>query len=147
MFLVNMHGLFLWKIKKALTFTNAFPKVLNESKRKPNKIWVDKDSEFYNRSLKLFFQNNDIEMYWTHNEETSVVIERFIRTLKNKIYKYMTSISKSVFIDKLDDIVNKYNITYHRTIKWSLLMSIQAHKLTLIQKIIRKLLNLKFAIM
>ena len=76
MFLVNMHGLFLWKIKKALTFTNAFPKVLNESNRKPNKIWVDKDSEFYNRSLKLFFQNNDIEMYWTHNEETSVVVER-----------------------------------------------------------------------
>ena len=58
----------------------------------------------------------------------------------------MTSISKSVFIDELDDIVNKYNITYHRTIKWSLLMSIQAHKLTLIQKIIRKVLNLKFAI-
>ena len=75
MFLVIMHGLFLWKIKKALTFTNAFPKVLNESNRKPNKIWVDKDSEFYNRSLKLFFQNKDIEMYWTHNEETSLLLK------------------------------------------------------------------------
>ena len=52
-----------------------------------------------------------------HNEGKSVVVERFIRTLKTKIYKYMTSISKNVYIDKLDDIVNEYNNTYHRTIK------------------------------
>ena len=52
-----------------------------------------------------------------HNERKSVVAERFIRTLKNKIYKYMTAISKNVYIDKLDDIVNEYNNTYHRTIK------------------------------
>ena len=56
-------------------------------------------------------------MYSTHNEGKSVVAERFIRTLKNKIYKYMTSVSKNVYIDKLDDIVNKYNNTYHSTIK------------------------------
>ena len=56
-------------------------------------------------------------MYSTHNEGKSVVAERFIRTLKNKIYKYMTSISKNVYIDKLDDIVNAYNNTYRRTIK------------------------------
>ena len=56
-------------------------------------------------------------MYSTHNEGKSVVAERFIRNLKNKIYKYMTSISKNLYIDKLDDIVNKYNNTYHRTIK------------------------------
>ena len=56
-------------------------------------------------------------MYSTHNERKSVVAERFIRTLKNKIYKYMTSISKNVYIDKLDDIVHKYNNTNHRRIK------------------------------
>ena len=57
-------------------------------------------------------------MYLIHNEEKSVVAERFVRTLKNKIYKYMTSVSKIVYIDKLDDIVaNEYNNTYHRTIK------------------------------
>ena len=56
-------------------------------------------------------------MYSTHNEAKSVVTERFIRTLKSKIYKYMTSITKNVYIDKLDDIVNKYNNTYHSTIK------------------------------
>ena len=54
-------------------------------------------------------------MYSTHNEGKSFVAYRFIRTLKNKIYKYMTSISKNIDIDKLDDIVNKYNNTYHET--------------------------------
>ena len=56
-------------------------------------------------------------MYLIHNEEQSVVAERFIKTLKTKIYKYMTSASKNVYIDKLDDIVGQYNNTYHRTIK------------------------------
>ena len=56
-------------------------------------------------------------MYSTDNEGKFVVAERFIRTLKSKIYKYMTSISKNVYIDKLDDIVNEYNNTYYRTIK------------------------------
>ena len=56
-------------------------------------------------------------MYLIHNEQKSVIAERFIITLKTKIYKYMTSISKNVYIDKLNDIVNEYNNTYHRTIK------------------------------
>ena len=56
-------------------------------------------------------------MYSTNNEGKSVVAEIFIRTLKNNMYKYMTSISENVYIDKLDDIVNEYNNTYHRTIK------------------------------
>ena len=56
-------------------------------------------------------------MYSTHNEGKSVIAERFIRTLKNKIYKYITLISKNAHIDKLDDIVNKYINTYHSTIK------------------------------
>ena len=56
-------------------------------------------------------------MYSTHNERKSVTAERFIRTLRNKIYKYMSSVSENVFIDKLDDINNKYNNTFHSTIK------------------------------
>ena len=77
---------------------------------------VDKGGEF-NRSMKSWLEKNDIEMYSTHNEGKYVVAERFIRTIKNKIYKYMTSISKNVYIDKLDDIVNEENNTYHRTIE------------------------------
>ena len=105
------------KDKKGITITNAFQKILDESNRKPNKIWVDKGSEICNRSMKSFLQNNDIEMYSTHNEEKSVVAKRFIRTLKSNIFKYMTSISKNFYIDKLDDIVNKYNNAYHSTSK------------------------------
>ena len=67
--------------------------------------------------MKSFLQNGDIDMYSTHNEEKSVVAETIIRALENKIYKCMTSISKNVNIDKLDDIMNKYNNTYHNTIK------------------------------
>ena len=63
--------------------------------------------------MKPYLKNNDIEIYSTHNEGKSVTAERFIRTSKNKIYKYMTSISKNVYFDKSDDIVNKYNNTYH----------------------------------
>ena len=59
-------------------------------------------------------------MYSIHNEGKSVVAERFIRTLKTKIYKYMTLVSKNVYIDKLNDIVGEYNNTYHRTIKMKL---------------------------
>ena len=69
-------------------------KILKQSTKKTNKIWVDQDSEFYNTHLKKLLKGNNIEMCSTHNEGKSVVAERFIRTLKNKIYKYMTVISK-----------------------------------------------------
>ena len=101
------------KDKKGVTIENIFKK----SNRKPNKIWVDKGSDFYNNCFKKWLQDNDIVMYSTYNEGKSVVAERFIRTLRNKIYKYMTSISKNVYMYKLDDIVNEHNNTYHRTIK------------------------------
>ena len=81
--------------------------MLKESNRKPNKIWVGKGSEFYNNSFKKRLKDNDIEMYSTHNEAKSIVAERFFRTLKIKIYKYMTTISKNVYIDKSDDTVNE----------------------------------------
>ena len=105
------------KDKKGVSIANAFQKILDDSKKKPNKIWVDKGSEFYNRSMKSWLEINDIEMYSTHNEGKFVVAERFMRTLKNKIYKYMTLISKNVCINKLDDVVDEYINTYHRTIK------------------------------
>ena len=69
---------------------------------KPNKIWADIGSEFYNRAMKSFLQEN---------EGKSVAAERFIKTLKNKTYKYMNSVSKNVYIYKVDDKVNKYNNT------------------------------------
>ena len=105
------------KDKKRTAITNAFQNMLDESNRKPNKIRVDKGSGFYNRSMKSWLEKNGIEIYSTLNEGKSMVAERFIWTLKNKIYKYLTSISKNVYFDRLDDIVNKYDNTYHSTIK------------------------------
>ena len=67
--------------------------------------------------MKSWLQGNDVEMYQTHNEGKSAVAERIIRTLKNKIYKYMTSTSKIVYIDKVDDIIIGINNTYHRNFK------------------------------
>ena len=84
-----------------MLFVDAFQNILDDSDRKPNKIWVGKGHEFYNNSFKKWIKDNDIEIYSTHNEGKSVVAERFIRTLKTKIYKYMTSVSKNVYIDQL----------------------------------------------
>ena len=78
------------KDKKGVSIVNAFQSILKKSNRKPNKIWVDKGGEFFNRSMKSWLEKNDIEMYLTHNEGKSVVAERFMRTIKNKIYKHMT---------------------------------------------------------
>ena len=105
------------KDNKSVCTVTAFQSILKQSNRKPNEIWVDKGSEFYNASFKKWLQDNDIVMYSTHIEGKSVVAERFIRTLKSKVYKHMTSISKNVYIDKLDDIVDEYNNPYHIAIK------------------------------
>ena len=114
---------------------------MDTSGSKPYKIWVNKGSEFYYRSMKSWLKDNGIEMYSTHNEGKSVIAERFVRTLKIKIYKCLTSVSKNVYIDKLDEIVNKYNNAYHRTIKMNM------HILNLMKKVMTKILNLKLVIM
>ena len=102
------------KDKRGITITNAFQEILDESNCKPNKIWVDKGSEFYNRSIKLWLEKKRVKIFV---EGKSIIAERFIRTLKNKIYKYMISISKNDYCDELVDLVNKYNNMYHSTIK------------------------------
>ena len=95
--------------KKGISVTNGFNKIIKQSNRKPNKIWVDQGGEFYNNVFKKWLSDNDIIMYSTYNEGKSVVAERFIRTLKSKLYKHMTAIGKNIYYDVLDDVVNKYN--------------------------------------
>ena len=71
------------KDKKGISITNAFQNILDESNRKPIKIWIDKSNEFYNRSMKSVLQNSNIEMYSTNNEKKIVIAERFARTFIN----------------------------------------------------------------
>ena len=106
------------KDKKGITIVNAFIKIIKQSNRKPNKIWVDQGGEFYNNVFEKWLSDNDINMYSRYNEGKSVVAERFIRTLKNKLYEHMTATGKNVYYDVLDDVVNKYNNnTKHSTIR------------------------------
>ena len=117
---IDIYSKYTWivpfKDKKGVTVINAFQNVLDKSDCKPSRISVDRGSGFYNNSFKKWLKDNNIEMYSTHNEGKSVVAERFVRTLKNKIYNHMTGVSKNVYIVKLDDIVNEYNNAFHRTI-------------------------------
>ena len=105
-FLLHVIGIFrkyAWvvplKDREGITITNAFQKNLKESSRKPNKIWVDKWSKFYNGSVKKWLKDNYIEMYSIHDKEKSVVAERFIRTLKTKFHKYIHSKNVYILID------------------------------------------------
>ena len=105
------------KDKKGISTLNSFNKIIKQYNRKTNKILVDQGGEFSNNIFKKWLSDNDIIMLSTYNEGKSVVAERFIRTLKSKLYKHMTAIGKNVYCDVLDDVVNKYNNTKHSTIK------------------------------
>ena len=102
---IDLFSKYAWVIpikdKQGTSIVNAFKKIISEKseaeskgRRKPNKIWADQGIEFYNKSFKDFLKINNIEMYSTCNEGKSAVAERFIRTLKKKIFKHMTAISK-----------------------------------------------------
>ena len=86
---IDIYSKYAWVIplkdKKGISIVNGFQKIINDSKRRPYKIWVDKGSEFYNNSFKKWLQDNDIVTYSTNNEGKSAIAERFIRTLKTEI--------------------------------------------------------------
>ena len=121
---IDLFSKYVWvdpiKDKKRSCIVNVFQKIISEG-RKPNKTWVDEGSEFYNNSFKYFLKINNIEMYSTCNEGKSVAAEKFIRALKNRIFKHMTTISKNLYFEVLDDNVNKYNKTVHKTVKIKLI--------------------------
>ena len=106
--IIDIFSKYAWavplKVKKGINIVNAFQKILDDSMElhsagKLNKIWIDKEMKFYNSSFKKRLKDNDIEIYLIHYEGKFVVAERFIRTIKIKIYKYMTSLSKYVYIN------------------------------------------------
>jgi len=116
--IIDVFSKFAWviplKTKAGTNVVKAFEAVFKKG-RKPNKIWVDQGSEFYNKSFKNFLAG-DILLYNTFNEGKSVVIERFNRTLKSLMWKYFSEKGTYKYIDILPDLVERYNNTFHRSI-------------------------------
>ena len=96
--------------------TKAFTEIFKTG-RHPEKIWVDNGKEFYNKTLKSFLKLHNVELYSTQNEEKSCVVERFNRTLKEKMFKYFTAFNTTKYYDVLSDILLEYNNSFHNTIK------------------------------
>ena len=117
---IDLFSKYAWvvplKDKRGISIVNAFQKIISKG-RKQNKIWVDHGREFYSKLFKRFLKINAIEMYSTYNKGKSVVTERFIRTLKNKIFKHTIAVSKNIYFDVLGDIIDKYDNTVDKTIK------------------------------
>ena len=105
------------KDKNGKTVLNTFIEIVNESNRKPTKLWIDRGREFYIKLMQEQLDNNDILMYSTHNEGKSVIAERFIKILKSEIYKSMTASDSKSYLLYLNKLVDQYNNTYHHSIK------------------------------
>ena len=103
------------KNKTGVTVSEAFKTLFKE--RKPMYIWSDKGSEFYNRQVKELLKDNNIKLYSTENEEKSSVVERWIGTMKQSMYRYFTAYETTKYYDILDKLVKNYNNTVHSSIK------------------------------
>ena len=105
------------KDKKTESVSSAFDEIFKKSKRKPEMLWTDKGSEFVSKHFKEFLKKNKIKLYHTENEEKSSIVERWNKTMKNKMWKMFSANNNTVYWDKLDKLVNDYNNTYHSSIK------------------------------
>ena len=104
------------KNKKGETMVKAFKTIFEEG-RTPGKLWTDKGTEFYNKNMNDLRKLNNIELYSTENEEKSSIAERWIRTMKEKMFKYFTDNNTYKYIDVLPDLVEDYNNTVHSSTK------------------------------
>ena len=107
------------KDKKTESVSLAFDEIFKKSKRKPEKLWTDEGSEFISKHFKDFLKRHNIMMYHTQNEEKSSVVERWNRTMKNKMWKMFSANNNTVYWDKLDKLVDDYNNRKHSSIKMS----------------------------
>ena len=118
---IDVFSKFAWvvplKDKKGSSITTAFADIIKTYKRKPEYLWVDKGSEFYNKTFKEWLLQNDIELYSTFNEGKAVIIERFNRTLKSRMYKQFTIQNNTIWYNIIDKLVDEYNKTKHGSIK------------------------------
>ena len=103
--------------KTGKAITDAFNRITKMSNRKPKKLWVDRGTEFFKRTMDQWLKSNDVERYNTYNEGKAVVVERFNRTLKSRMWKYFTANNTYNYIDVIDDLLWQYNNSRHRSIK------------------------------
>ena len=103
------------KTKTGKEVAQAFQKLFHNGHL--SRLWTDKGTEFYNRQLRVVLEANDVMLYSTENGEKSSVVERWNRKMKNIMWKYFTANSTQKYIDVLPSMVDKYNSTYHRSIK------------------------------
>ena len=118
---IDVFSKYAWSIpirdKTGKNITEAFNKILKQSNRKPDKLWVDQGSEFFNRVMDQWLKSNDIERYNTFNEGKAVVVERFNRTIKSRMWKFFSANNTYRYIDVLDELIRQYNNSRHRSIK------------------------------
>ena len=124
------------KNKSGIAVAEAFNKIKG---RHPEKLWVDKGSEFYNKHVKSLFK----EIYSTENEEKSSVVERWNRTMKERMFKYFTANNTTKYYNILDALVDDYNNTYHTTIKMT---PVEASRIEVRQTITISTNNPKFKV-
>ena len=105
------------KNKTGVEIVKAFTKIWEGNQKPPKYLWTDKGKEFDNKLFRSLLEKKKVHMYWTENEEKSSVVERWNRTIKSKMWKYFTKNRTGVYIDVLPSIIEKYNDTYHRSIK------------------------------
>lgn len=105
------------KRKTGEELTEAFASILKESGRKPQQLQTDKGTEFKNRAFQSFLAREDIRFYTSEDPVTkAAVVERFNRTLKGRLYRYMTHMNSKTYVNRLQDVVASYNATFHRSI-------------------------------
>ena len=117
--IIDVFSKYAWvmplKTKTGKDITKAFDYIIEGSARKPSRLWVDKVTEFYNQTFKKYLEQNNIQMYNTHNEGKSVVVERFNRTIKTRIWKYFSANSTTRYFDILPALLQQYNHSVHRS--------------------------------
>lgn len=118
---IDVFSKFVWSVpirdKTGKSIVEAFQHIINESNRKPKKLWVDQGTEFYNRSFKKWLDDHNIDIYSAYNEGKAVIIERFNRTLKERMWKYFSAKNTHHYLDILNQLIQRYNTTKHSSIK------------------------------